>query len=190
MKVEAGLRAKHVRTSGRHMERARRPRTPKPEIFYVISMCRGGGCATKVLDLTRGRPVGTDHMITTILMIQTKAEVEVKYPGVTDEPVVVVKGIAADLHGDMRGGENGSQARRESALERKTDVEAKGGTQRKADSQTDAQAGGLEKVGAIRTNLQRLKRGTYPAFESHCRRTAEPERHGRTARNEGVRWNS
>ena len=129
-------------------------------------------------------------MITTILMIQTEAKVEGIYPRVADEPVVVVKGCAADLHGDMRGGENATQARRESALERKTDVEAKGGTHRKADSQTDAQAGGLEKVGAIRPNLQRLKRGTYPAFESHCRMTAKPARHGRTARNEGVRWNS
>ncbi len=74
-------------------------------------MCRGGGCAAKVLDLTRGRPVDADHMITTILMILAKPRGEVTRSGVAEEPVVVVKRPAEDLHGDMRGGENRMKSR-------------------------------------------------------------------------------
>ena len=92
------------------MARARRPRTPKPCISYVFAMCRGGGCAAKVLVLTGGMPVDADHMITTILMILAKPRGEVRRPGVADEPVVVVKRPAVDLHGDMRRGENRLEA--------------------------------------------------------------------------------
>jgi hypothetical protein len=45
-----------VRTSGRRAMGARRPRTPKPNISYVSVACRGGGCAVKFLNLTRGGP--------------------------------------------------------------------------------------------------------------------------------------
>ena len=45
-----------VRTSGRRAMGARRPRTPKPNISYVSVVCRGGGCAVKFLNLTRGGP--------------------------------------------------------------------------------------------------------------------------------------
>lgn len=72
-----------------------------------------------------------DHMITTILMNLAKARVEVKCPGVADEPVVVVKRRAEDLHGDMRRGENETKVCSTPALGRKVSMEAKGGTQRK-----------------------------------------------------------
>ena len=87
---------------------ARRLRTPKPDISYVLSaMCIGGDCAAKVLVLTRGRPVDADHMITTIVMTLAKPRGEVMRPGVADEPVVVVKRPADDL----RRGENRAPAR-------------------------------------------------------------------------------
>lgn len=44
------------RTSGRRATGAREPRTPKPNISYVTVVCRGGGCAVKILVLTRGGP--------------------------------------------------------------------------------------------------------------------------------------
>jgi hypothetical protein len=115
------------------------------------AMCRGGGCAAKVLVLTRGRPVCADHMITTILMILAKPRGEVMRAGVTDEPVVVVKRPAVDLHGDMHGdmrrGENRAAARSKPVLGKKATVEAKGGAYRKADVHRHAARRGAEKAG-------------------------------------------
>jgi hypothetical protein len=131
------------------MARARRHRTPKPDISYVLSaMCRGGGCAAKVLVLTGGRPVNADHMITTILMILAKPRGEVTRPWVADEPVVVVKRPAVDLHGDMRRGENRTAGRSKPVFEKKATVEAKGGTYRKANVHPHAERRDIEKAGA------------------------------------------
>jgi hypothetical protein len=99
------------RISGRRRAWARRPRTPKPDISNVNAKRRGDGCAAKVLVLTRGRPVETDHMITKMMMNLAEARVEVKCPGVAEEPVVVVKRRAKDPHGDMWRGENGMEVR-------------------------------------------------------------------------------
>ena len=154
---------------------ARRPRTPKPSISYVLrAMCRGGGCAAKVLVLTGGMPVDADHMITTILMTLAKPRGEVRRPGVADEPVVVVKRSAEDLHGDMRRGENRTQARTKPALEKKATVEAKGGTHRKADTHPHAGRQGLEKAGATRRNHHGKEVATYAQPEIPRRKAIDP----------------
>jgi hypothetical protein len=49
------------RTSGRAAAWVRRPRTPKSNISYVNAVGRGGGCAVKVLPLTRGGPWMWSH---------------------------------------------------------------------------------------------------------------------------------
>jgi hypothetical protein len=162
------------RTSGRQMARTRRPRTPKSDIFYVCAMCRGGGCAAKVLVLTGGRPVDADHMITTILMILAKPRGEVTRPGVADEPVVVVKRPADDLHGDMRRGENRTSARSKPVFEKKATVEAKGGTYRKANVHPHAERRGIEKAGAIRSNHHGKEAATYASSDSPGRKATDP----------------
>ena len=78
------------------MERVRKPRIPKPDLSCVSFTRRGGGCAAKVPDLTRGRPVDVDHIITAMLMALAKPRGEAMRPGVADEPVVVVKRPADD----------------------------------------------------------------------------------------------
>jgi len=120
------------RTSGRRAERVRRPRTPKPDISCVFSACRGGGCAAKVPDLTGGRPMDVDHIITTMLMVLVKPRGETMRSGVADEPIVVVKHSADDDRGDTDRGQNRMQVPQRPALN-KVAVEAKGGTHRKAD---------------------------------------------------------
>jgi hypothetical protein len=68
---------------------------------------RGGGCAVnEVLVLTGGGPVNAIHTITTIMMDLSEPRGEVTRSGVSDEPIVIVKRSADDLHGDMRRGEN------------------------------------------------------------------------------------
>ena len=121
-----------VRTSGRRVEWVRKPRIPKPEISCVSSTRRGGGCAAKVPDLTRGRPVDVDHIITAMLMVLAEPRGEAMRPGVADEPVVVVKRPADDDRGDTDRGENRTQVPQRPALN-KVAVEAKGGTHRQAD---------------------------------------------------------
>ncbi len=121
-----------VRTSGRRVERVRKPRIPKPEISCVSFTRRGGGCAAKVPDLTRGRPVDVDHIITAMLMVLAKPRGEAMRSGVADEPVVVVKHPADDDRGDTDRGENRMELPQRPAL-KEVAVEAKGGTHRKAD---------------------------------------------------------
>lgn len=148
MKVEVLLRAK----LGANLWKAHGggEETSNSQAQYFLRntpMGRGGGCAAMVLVLTRGRPVDAVHMITTILMNLAKARVEVKRPGVADEPVVVVKRRAADPHGDMWRGQNETKARSKPALGRKVSAEAKGGTHRKANAHPHARRRGVEKVG-------------------------------------------
>jgi hypothetical protein len=170
--------------------RARRPRTQKPNISYVRPMCRGGGCAAKVLVLTRGRPVDAEHMITTILMNLAEARVEVKRPGVADEPVVVVKRPADDLHGDMWRGENGTKAQSIPALGKKVTVEAKGGTQRKANAHPHAGRRGIEKTGETRPNHHGKEMATYAPSERPGRIAYDPARQQQNRKEMQVRWNS
>ena len=82
-----------------------------------------------VLSLTWGRPVEASDMITTILIRLSHPRGEVMFLEVADEPVVVVKLIANDLHGDMRRGENYEKEPDSRAFGKKTEqVKAKGGT--------------------------------------------------------------
>lgn len=151
------------------------------EVLYFLrkgAMCRGGGCAAKVLVLTRGRPVDADHKITTILMTLAKPRGEVTCPGVADEPVVVVKRPAEDLHGDMRRGENRAEARSEPALGKKATAEAKGGTHRKANTHSHAGRRGLEKAGATRPNHHGKEAATYAPPGIPGRKAIDPTRHG------------
>jgi len=120
-----------VRTSGRRVERARKPRIPKPDLSCVSSMRRGGGCAAKVPDLTGGRPMDVDHIITAMLMFLAKPRGEAMRSGVTDEPIVVVKRPADDDRGDTDRGQNRTKVPQKPALN-KVAVKAKGGTHRKA----------------------------------------------------------
>ena len=131
-----------------------------------------------------------DHMITTILMILAKPRGEVMRSGVAEEPVVVVKRPAEDLHGDMRGGENRMEARSEQALGKKRIVKAKGGTHRKANGHPHAGRRDLEKAGAIPSSHRGKERATYAPLDVPWRKVIDPSRHRRTERNEGVRWNS
>ena len=172
------------RTSGRRMARARRPRTPKPGISYVSAMRRGGGCAAKVLTLTGGRPVETVHMITAILMSLAEARVEVMCPRVADEPVVVVKHPADDLHGDMRRGENGMEVRSQIGSWKGND---------RGDEGVNTQEGrhpyscGRERLGKGRQNRSTRREGeatTYRSPEASRRRTADPDYQ------KEVRWES
>ena len=158
------------------------------EVLYFLrinAMCRGGGCAAKVLVLTRGRPVDADHMITAILMILGKPRGELMRSGVADEPVVVVKRSAVDLHGDMRRGENRTQARSKPVLEKKVAAEAKGGTYRKANVHPHAERRDIEKAGATPVEPSRERGGNVCAArvpEEECHRPDLPKTE--------VRWNS
>ena len=134
-----------MRTSGRRVERVRKPRIPKPDLSCVSFMRRGGGCAAKVPDLTRGRPVDVDHIITTMLMVLAKPRGEAMRPWVADEPVVVVKRPADEDRGDTDRGENRMEVPQRPALD-KVAVEAKGGTHRKADCHPHAEKRDHEKV--------------------------------------------
>jgi len=156
----------------------------------TCAKCRGGGCAAKVLDLTGGRPVDADPMITTILRALAKPRGEVMRSGVADEPVVVVKRSAEDLHGDMRRGENRAEARLKPALGKKRAVEAKGGTYGKADDHSHAGRRDLEKAGVTRSNHRGKERATYVPLGVPWRKAIDPSRHRRTERDGGVRWNS
>ena len=121
-------------------------------------------------------------MITAILMILSKARAEAKRPGVADEPVVVVKRPAEDLHGDMRRGENGTKARRKPALGRKVSAEAKGGTHRKTDTRPHAKRRGIEKAGATRWNHLGKEAATYARPERPRRKALDPIRQNPTER--------
>jgi hypothetical protein len=149
------------------------------------AMCRGGGCAAKVLVLTRGRPVYADHMITTILMILAKPRGEVRRTGVTDEPVVVVKRPAVDLHGDMRRGENRTAARSKPVLGKKATVEAKGGTYGKANVHRHAARRDTEKAGANPVEPLWEGGGNVSAAREPGEESHRPE-----LPNTEVRWNS
>jgi hypothetical protein len=186
MKAYVQLRAKH----GANLWKADGvdEEASNSEVRYFLrnsALCRGGGCAAKVLVLTRGRPVDADHMITTILMILSKPRGEETRPGVADEPVVVVKRPAADLHGDMRRGENRTPARSKPVFEKKAAVEAKGGTYRKANAHPHAERRGMEKAGAIRSKPPWEKDGNVCAV-----RQPEAESHRPDLPNTEVRWNS
>ena len=121
-----------VRTSGRRVERVRKPRIPKPDLSCVSFTRRGGDCAAKVPDLTGGRPMNVDHIITAMLMALVKPRGEAIRSGVSDEPIVVVKRPADDDRGDTDRGENRTEVPQRPALN-KVAVEAKGGTHRRAD---------------------------------------------------------
>ena len=179
------------RTSGRRAGRVRRPRTPKPDISCVILACRGGGCAAKVPDLTRGRPVGVDYMIITMMMILAEARVEVMHPGVTDEPVVVVKHPADDDHGDMDRGQNGMKLQSSPAHGKKVvAVKAKGGTHRKADRHPYAGKRGMEKTAARRSTHLGKETATYELLESPWRNVADPTCQSPNRKERSVRWTS
>jgi len=65
-------------------------------------------------------------MITTIVMAQANSKGGVTHPGESEEPIVVVKRTAVDLHGDMWRGENRAQMQSRPALGKKVTAEAKG----------------------------------------------------------------
>lgn len=170
---------------------ARRPRTPKPCISYVSAMRRGGGCAAKVLVLTRGKPVDADHMITTIVMTLAEPRGEVRRPGVADEPVVVVKHPADDPRGDTWRGQNGVTAQRTPALGRKVAVEAKGGTHRKASAHPHARRRGIEKTGKNPAYPPRKGDGDVTCHQTRPGRIAsDPNRQRQDRKERLVRWNS
>lgn len=180
-----------VRTSGRRAGRVRRLRTLKPDIFCVIPACRGGSCAAKVPDLTRGRPVDVDHMITTIVMTLTKPRGEAMRPWVADEPVVVVKHSAVDIHGDVDRGENRVSVQSSPAHGKKVEaVEAKGGTHRKTDCHPHAGKRGIEKTAARQSHHSGKDTATYMLLEIPRRNAIDPTCQ-KTNREEGeVRWTS
>lgn len=175
MKAYVQLRAKHGANLWKADGVDEEASNSKVRYFLRNSaMCRGGGCAAKVLVLTRGRPEYADHMITTILMVLAKPRGEVRRAWVADEPVVVVKRPADDLHGDMRRGENRTQVRSKPVLEKKATVEAKGGTYRKANTHPHAERRDIEKAGAIRSNHPGKEAATYAPSESPRRNVTDP----------------
>ncbi len=149
-----------VRTSGRHVERVRKPRIPKPDLSCVSFTRRGGDCAAKVLDLTGGRPMNVDHIIIAMLMALVKPRGEAMRPGVADEPIVVVKHPADDDRGDTVRGENRVKVPQRPAL-KEVAVEAKGGTHRKADRHPHAVKRDHEKTTSGWSTHSREESATY-----------------------------
>ena len=76
-------------------------------------MCRKG------LVSYPGRPCADVHMITAIVMNQAKPEGGARPYRESEEPIVVVKQPAEDLHGDMRRGENGLKVPKRTKVRRR-----------------------------------------------------------------------
>lgn len=153
-----------VRTSGRRIGKGEEASNSKAPYFLRIPMCRGGGCVVNVLSLTRGRPVEVSDMITTILIRLKEPRGDNRPLGVADEPVVIVKRLTDDAHGDMSRRENKTKVQHKPALKGKAVVKVKGGTCNKASNQNHETQGELEKEGVHRGRLHPTREGVRDVY--------------------------
>lgn len=113
--------------------------------------------------------------------------------GVADEPVVIVKRLTDDAHGDMSRGENKTKTQQVLALGKQTAVEVKGGTCNQASNQNHENQGELEKgvahtacsvtIGRRAGDVNSLQRLQEDASRSEIPRTP-------IERKEEVLWNN
>jgi len=113
--------------------------------------------------------------------------------GVADEPVVIVKRLTDDAHGDMSRGENKTKVQQMLALGKKTAAEVKGGTCNQASNQTHEGQGELEKGDAHIAFAETIGRrakdvNTLQRLQEDASRSEIPS--NPIERKETVQWNN